>query len=123
MNRWGIKFCLKIFFGIIFFGALLGFVVMSLWNWLLPELFAVSKISFLQALGILALSKILFGSFKGYKSGCCNGAQCNSGGLRSHWKKKWEDKLASMSPEEREKVKESYKKCCGISKEETKENT
>ena len=122
MNRWRLKFGLKIFFGIIFFGALLGFIVMSLWNCILPELFAVSEITFPQALGILVLSKILFGNFKGWKGGCCHGGQCGTGSWKGHWKKRWEDKLANMSPEEREKVKESYKKCCGFSDEETKEN-
>jgi len=43
--------------------AVLGLVVMWLWNWLLPSIFGITAISFWQALGILALSKILFGGF------------------------------------------------------------
>ena len=42
-----------------------GFVVMSLWNWLAPEVFGARTIGFWQALGILVLSKILFGGFHG----------------------------------------------------------
>ena len=40
-------------------------VVMLLWNWLMPTLFGLGVISFWQALGILVLSRILFGGFGG----------------------------------------------------------
>jgi 4-hydroxybenzoate polyprenyltransferase len=40
-----------------------GQVVMSLWNWLLPELFGLQRVTFWQALGLLVLSRILFGGF------------------------------------------------------------
>jgi hypothetical protein len=36
---------------------------MSLWNCLLPEILGVKSITFWQAMGILILSKILFGGF------------------------------------------------------------
>lgn len=45
----------------IVFIAIGGVAVLELWNWLLPPLFGLPQISFLQALGILALSRILFG--------------------------------------------------------------
>lgn len=35
--------------------------LMLLWNWLMPLLFGLAVVTFWQALGILALSKILFG--------------------------------------------------------------
>ena len=38
-------------------------VVMLLWNWLLPSIFGIAAINYWQALGILVLSKILFGGF------------------------------------------------------------
>ena len=38
-----------------------GQLVMRLWNWLLPPLFGVPEVSFWQAVGLLALSRILFG--------------------------------------------------------------
>ncbi len=44
---------------------LFGFVVMSLWNWLMPELFGLPRIGFWQAWGLFVLSKIVFGSFRG----------------------------------------------------------
>ena len=83
--------CFKIgLLAIIGIGAL-GAVVMLLWNWLMPALFAGAQpVNYCQALGILLLSKILFGSFRG--------------GCHGHWKERhqrWE----SMTPEEREQLK------------------
>jgi hypothetical protein len=43
------------------FIAIGGVAVLVLWNWLMPSLFGVPQVSFLQALGILALSRIVFG--------------------------------------------------------------
>src|SRR5262249_61077626 len=42
-----------------------GFIVMSLWNWLMPALFGWHTIGFWQALGLFLLSKIFFGGFRG----------------------------------------------------------
>jgi hypothetical protein len=38
-----------------------GGLVMLLWNWLVPSIFGWSQVSFWQALGLLALCRILFG--------------------------------------------------------------
>lgn len=46
-----------------------GWVVMCLWNWLLPEIADLKSIGFLQGVGLLVLSKILFGNFHGR---CCS---------------------------------------------------
>jgi hypothetical protein len=43
----------------------LGLVVMSLWNWLMPALFGLKLIGYWQALGLIILSKTLFGGFRG----------------------------------------------------------
>jgi cell division septal protein FtsQ len=51
---------LNLIFGVATF-LLLGLVVMWLWNTTLPDLFSVKKITFLQALKVLALSLILTG--------------------------------------------------------------
>src|ERR1035438_6740135 len=40
-----------------------GYAIMSLWNWLMPAMFGLKTINFLQALGLLVLFKILFGGF------------------------------------------------------------
>jgi len=45
---------------VIFIG---GEVVRLLWNWLLPPLFGWRQVTFWQALGLLALCRILFGGF------------------------------------------------------------
>ena len=39
---------------------LLGYPVMLLWNWLIPEIFGLSEITFWQAIGINVLCTILF---------------------------------------------------------------
>jgi hypothetical protein len=44
-------------------GLLFGFVVMALWNWLMPDLFGLKTVTFLQAWGLVVLSHILFKSF------------------------------------------------------------
>lgn len=92
--------------GMIVIGFILvfAFVVatMYLWNWLVPVLFAGPIITFWQALGLLALSKILFSGF-GRGSNHWRGRQ--SGPWRPYWKEKWN----TMTPEERERFKEKMK--------------
>ncbi|OHD74477.1 MAG: hypothetical protein A2177_12815 [Spirochaetes bacterium RBG_13_68_11] len=62
------KIILGIGFGILAIGliALCGWVVMLLWNWLMPEIFGLKTLNYWQAWGLLALSTILF---KGFGSG------------------------------------------------------
>ncbi|MCU5772450.1 hypothetical protein N5923_19900 [Erwiniaceae bacterium BAC15a-03b] len=64
-------------------------LVMLLWNALLPAIFGVKSIGFFQALGLLILSKILFGGFRGHGLFGRHRRE-----LREHW--------MAMSPEERE---------------------
>lgn len=54
-----------LFFGFLFFVVFGGVVVQWLWNWLVPDLFGLRAITVWEALGLLALSRILFGSFGG----------------------------------------------------------
>ncbi len=42
----------------------LGYVVMLLWNWIMPEIFGLATITFWHAFGIVLLARIIFGSFK-----------------------------------------------------------
>jgi hypothetical protein len=57
----GLKFLV---FGVIAV-AVLGCVVMSLWNWLLPPLFGWPALGYGQALGLFVLSRLLLGSWRG----------------------------------------------------------
>ncbi len=81
---------------VILFG--LTFIVMWLWNAILPEVIFVNSITYWQAMGILALSKILFGGF----SKCGN----HKHGMQ---KRHFINKIKKMSPEERMKFKEEWK--------------
>ncbi len=50
------------------FGAFLfGLIVLYLWNWLMPEIFGLPEITYIQAWGIVLLSHILFKSPGGGK--------------------------------------------------------
>ncbi|MFM0039886.1 hypothetical protein [Paraburkholderia strydomiana] len=72
----------------------LGWAVMMLWNWVVPGLFVGARtIDFAHALGLLVLSRILFGGFRG------------RGGWRErrHWRK-WD----AMTPEERERFQSAW---------------
>ncbi|MDR1031457.1 MAG: hypothetical protein LBL76_11380 [Treponema sp.] len=40
--------------------AVFGIVVMFLWNWLLPAIFGLPKINYVQAVGLFMLTRILF---------------------------------------------------------------
>jgi hypothetical protein len=66
-----------------------GFVVMWLWNWLMPELFGLGKITFWQAWGLVVLSHILFKSFPHH----------NKYG-NDHWKKHFREKYCAEKAEE-----------------------
>src|SRR5689334_13311379 len=63
MRKRFIKFAPLILLAFLLFIAIGGAVVMQLWNWLLPTLFGWNQITFWQALGLLALCRILFGGF------------------------------------------------------------
>jgi hypothetical protein len=86
--------------GMVLFTALGGGVVRWLWNWLLPSLFGFPQITFWQAIGLLGLSRILFGNF-GFGRG--------HRGPRRRMFERWEQ----MTPEERERFRESIRGRCG----------
>jgi thiosulfate reductase cytochrome b subunit len=81
---------------------LFGFIVMQLWNNVLTSAIAVNTISFGQALGILLLSKILFGGFSGGRGGGWKGR-------REPWNEQMKEKWQTMTPEEQEKVKHEWR--------------
>ena len=83
--------------------AVLGFVVMALWNWLTPPLFGLRMITYWQAIGLLVLSKILFGGFRGRP-------RLHRG---RHWGPWMAQRWAAMTPEEREKFRERMRQNFG----------
>ncbi|TYA71549.1 hypothetical protein [Seonamhaeicola marinus] len=52
-----------IFGGIFIIGLaiLFGFIIMWLWNWLMPMIFGLTTLTFWQAVGVFILAKILLG--------------------------------------------------------------
>jgi len=81
--------------------AVFSFVVMSLWNWLMPALFGLHAVTYWQALGLLVLSKLFFGGFRGRS------------GPPMFWRRRMMERWEQMTPEEREKFRESLKGGCG----------
>ena len=79
---------------------LFGFGTMYLWNWLIPVLFKGPIITYWQAIGLIVLSKILFGGFKG-RGGHWGGRHK----MREEWKKKLEERMSTMTEEEIEKYR------------------
>jgi len=75
-------------------------IVMALWNFLLPEILGVKTVNYWQAMGILILCKILFGGFQFGK------------GMRDFKDRKMREKMMNLSPEEREKFKEVWRNRC-----------
>jgi len=86
---------------IVLFVAIGGGVVMQLWNWLLPPLFGWRQLTFWQAVGILALCRILFGGFGGH-------------GHRSYSGRRMAERWGHMTPEERERFRQGVRGRCGI---------
>src|SRR5512138_1619361 len=48
--------------GALIFALAFGYFVMLLWNWLMPQLFGITKIYFWQAFGIILLARLIFGT-------------------------------------------------------------
>jgi len=88
--------------GIAAFIAIGGELVMHLWNWLLPPLFGWPLITFWQAVGILALCRILFGGFGHHGSG------------RSKFRRRMAERWERMTPEERERFRQGMRGGCGF---------
>ena len=87
------------------FLSLISFIVMNLWNYLLPGILHVEMITFWQAMGIFILCKILFGFGKGGGPRMRNGAW-----MRGNM----EERFKNMGPEDKEKFRQQMKnRMCG----------
>ncbi|RDU94703.1 hypothetical protein [Trinickia dinghuensis] len=68
-----------------------GWIVMSLWNWIIPTLVVgAHAIDYPRAIGLLVLCRILFGGFRG-RGGC------HRHGHWQHWQR--------MTEQERERLR------------------
>ena len=97
---------------------LLPYIVMLLWNGILPEIIGIKTITYWQAVGIFILCKLLFGGFKGggnhhhkkhkmikkHFKNCCN-----NNDNKSSMKEALRDKFMNMSDEERENFRQKWK--------------
>jgi hypothetical protein len=99
-KNWALKGLKFAVFALLFF-TVFSFVVMHLWNWLIPALFGAHLITFWQAVGLLVLCKILFGGFRG------------GPGRHMFWKHRMAERWEAMTPEEREKFRQGMRGRCG----------
>lgn len=67
-----------------------GSAIWQLWNWLMPSLFGLPLIGFWQAVGLMALSWLLFGGWRG------------AGGFRRHRRR---GHGRALTEEERERIR------------------
>jgi hypothetical protein len=98
--------------GIMVFTTIGGGVVMLLWNWLAPALFGFRQVTFWQALGLLALCRILFGGF-GLGGGHRNSRRRMDGRIRHRVRERMAERWEQMTPEEREKFRQGTRSGCG----------
>jgi hypothetical protein len=97
-------------------------ITMGLWNWLMPAMFGLGALTFLQAAGILALARILFGWKGVHRHGwhwnrhfALAGSSCNPDRMQKEWwmHQRWHD----LTPEQREK----FARHCGYKEEDKQE--
>lgn len=104
-GSWAIRGFFMLLFGAVFI-ALIGGVVMYLWNAILPRVIGVNPLTYWDALGLLVLCRILFGSFhqgKGKRRG-----PRKKFARRKAWMEKW----SSMSEEEKAEMKDRWRQKC-----------
>ncbi len=102
MRKYRFLKAIKIVALMILGSAVFGFVIMQLWNWLMPRIFGLHAITFWQALGLFVFSKILFGGFHRHAG-------------RRRWRGHMESRWAQMTDEEREKLRSGMRgRRCGF---------
>ena len=99
-RNWKLKVAGMILLALVFV-PIVGAAVMLLWNALVPEMFGGPQITWIQALGLLILARILVGGRGG-----------RGFGGRRRWRERWERKMANMSPEQREKWRAEFGGSC-----------
>lgn len=102
MRRKWILLAPVIVLAFVVFVALGGEIVALLWNWLMPSIFGWRTITFWQALGLLALCRILFGGIGG------------RGGPRYSIRRRMRERWQGMTPDERERFRDAMRARCGF---------
>ncbi len=107
----------KAIFGILCLFLTITLILWALWNWLVPEIFGLKHLSFIEAGGLLLLSKLLFGGFN-----------------KEHFKQKmsanyWESKFVnhsekeySLTSEQKSILKDKFKNKWCSKESETKQD-
>ncbi len=90
----------KVFIVLFFAAAMAGMVavLMLIWNAILPKVIGVTEVNYWQMLGILFLSRILFG-----------GSKLGSGKSKHRKRSQMREKYQSMTDEEKEAFKAEWK--------------
>ncbi len=96
--------------GMLLFIFIGGELVRLLWNWLLPPVFGWRQITFWQALGLLALCRILFGGFGRHGSGRSNLRRR----MEERCERRIEERSQNMTPEERERFRQRMRERWGF---------
>lgn len=80
--------------------ALVSYIVMLLWNNLLPDILHTGTITYWQAMGIFILAKILFGFGRGSRGG-------------APWMQHKMERFRNMSAEDKERFRTEMRRRCG----------
>ena len=128
------QFRFALFLFPIFLLSLAALVAMGLWNWLMPALFGLTIITFLQALGLILLAKLLFGSVGGRlfeRFGARGRMMCVPAGMGygcgSHgasgeqWKEYLQERWQKSNPEQKEEFAKRHR--CWFGKQVPSEKT
>lgn len=114
--------------GIILFGIiaivglaiLFGFILMWLWNWLMPEIFDLPHITYWQAVGLFIITKIFIGGCGSGGGSSKNNKDCKSDSNKNefskwkHYGKFWEEKGEDMYSEYVEEIENKNSDITGI---------
>ncbi len=102
--RWIVSMMVRVLLFAVIAIVVFGQAVLHLWNWLMPSLFGLHTITYWQALGLLALSWLLFGGLRGFHG---------PHRAREHWRRRMSQRWEQMTPEEREKFRATFRGGCG----------
>ncbi|MFY0686686.1 MAG: hypothetical protein JXQ90_05955 [Cyclobacteriaceae bacterium] len=98
----------KMGFMIVFFISIAAGIVMLLWNALIPDITGWTSITYLQAIGLLVLCKILFSGG--------NWSKKNRPHKKSEWMSEMKNAWQNMSPEDKEAMRQKWN--CGPTKKQ-----